>query len=60
LDDSGTMIALQDGAPEATAEFVIWLLQRFPPADEVTVQLLGWAPTQVSPLHRPGPARQQT
>jgi hypothetical protein len=36
------MISLWDGLPEAAAEFVTWLLQRFPPSEQVTVQLFEW------------------
>ncbi len=42
LDDSGKMISLKYGSPEATAKFVTWLLQRFPPPEQVTVQLFEW------------------
>ena len=42
LDDSGRMISLEYGSPEATARFVTWLLERFPPPDDVTVQLFEW------------------
>lgn len=44
LDDSGQLISLQYGSPEATAEFVTWVLGRFPPPDDVTVQLFEWGP----------------
>ncbi len=42
LDDSGKMISLEYGSPEATAQFVTWLLDRFAPPDDVTVQLFEW------------------
>jgi hypothetical protein len=42
LDDSGRMISLEYGSPEATAHFVTWLLKRFPPPDDVTIQLFEW------------------
>ena len=44
LDDSGKMISLRYGTPEASAELVNWLLQRFPPPDDFTVQLFEWGP----------------
>jgi hypothetical protein len=31
LDDSGKMISLEYGSPEGSAEFVTWVLNRFPP-----------------------------
>ena len=42
LDDSGRMISLEYGTPEASAQFVTWVLNRFPPPDDVTVQLFEW------------------
>jgi hypothetical protein len=39
LDGSGKLISLHDGSPETTAELVTWVLNRFPPPDDVTVQL---------------------
>lgn len=42
LDDSGKMISLEYGSPEGSAEFVTWVLNRFPPPDDVTVQLFEW------------------
>jgi hypothetical protein len=44
LDDSGKLISLRYGSPEATAEFVTWVLNRFPPPEKVTVQLFEWGP----------------
>jgi hypothetical protein len=42
LDDSGKMVSLSYGSPGVTAEFVTWLLRRFPPPGDVTVQLFEW------------------
>jgi hypothetical protein len=42
LDNSGKMISLHYGSPETTAEFVTWVLNRFPPPDDVTIQLFEW------------------
>jgi hypothetical protein len=42
LDDSGRMISLEYGSPEGSAEFVTWVLNRFPPPDDVTIQLFEW------------------
>jgi hypothetical protein len=36
------MLSLEYGSPEQTAEFVVWLAQRFPPPDDVEVQLFKW------------------
>jgi hypothetical protein len=53
LDDSGKLISLRYGSPEATAEFVTWVLGRFPPPDDVTVQLFEWGPHRASPRRPP-------
>ncbi len=53
LDDSGKLLSLKYGSPVATAEFVTWVLHRFPPPDDVTVQLFEWAPTPASPRTPP-------
>lgn len=42
LEESGQMISLEYGSPEGSAEFVTWLLNRFPPPDDVTIQLFEW------------------
>jgi hypothetical protein len=42
LHESGKMIGLEYGSPEGSAEFVTWVLNRFPPPDDVTVQLYEW------------------
>lgn len=42
LHESGKMIGLEYGSPEGSAEFVTWILNRFPPPDDVTVQLFEW------------------
>ena len=42
IHESGKMIGLEYGSPEGSAEFVTWVLGRFPPPDEVTVQLFEW------------------
>jgi hypothetical protein len=42
LHESGKMIGLKYGSPESSAEFVTWVLNRFPPPDDVTVQLFEW------------------
>jgi len=62
LHDSGKMISLQYGSAEATAQFVTWLLDRFPPPDDVTIQLFEWgshprvmASTAVQDLLAAGP-----
>jgi hypothetical protein len=44
LDDSGKLISLRYGSPEAIAGFVTWVLGRFPPPGDVTVQLFEWGP----------------
>jgi hypothetical protein len=36
------MIGLEYGSPETTADFVTWLLNRFPPPDDGTIQLFEW------------------
>jgi hypothetical protein len=53
LEESGQMISLEDGSPEGSAEFVTWVLNRFPPPEDVTVQLLSGATTQESPRAPP-------
>ncbi len=47
------MIGLEYGSPEGSAEFVTWVLNRFPPPDDITVQLFEWDPTPGSPRRRP-------
>jgi hypothetical protein len=42
------MISLEYGSPEASAEFATWVLNRFPPPDDVTVQLFERATTLAS------------
>ncbi len=42
IHDSGKMIGLEYGSPEGSAEFVTWVLNRFPPPDGVTVRLFEW------------------
>jgi hypothetical protein len=41
LNDSGKLISIPYSSPEATAELVTWVLNRFSPPD-VTVQLFEW------------------
>jgi hypothetical protein len=59
LHESGKMIGLEYGSPEGSAEFVTWVLNRFPAPDDVTAQLFEWGPPpQGHPSDdRPRPAR---
>ncbi len=50
LEESGQMLSLEYGSPEASAEFVTWVLNRFPSPDDVTVQLFEWG--HHPPSHR--------
>jgi hypothetical protein len=47
------MIGLEYGSTETSAEFVTWVLHRFPPPDEVTVQFFEWGPGPELPRRRP-------
>ena len=42
MGESGHMISLEYGSLKGSADFVTWVLARFPPPDDVNVHIFEW------------------